>query len=102
MRIPESINGIVGSMRALRRDLHAHPELRFEENRTAEIVARELRGCGMDEAHTGIGKTGVVGLLHGKTTGKKMIGLRADMDALPMTELNTFAHASRFMGKMHA
>ena len=102
MKIPESINGIVGSMRALRRDLHAHPELRFEENRTAEIVVRELKACGMDEVHTGIGKTGVVAVLRGKSVGNKMIGLRADMDALPMTELNTFAHASKFMGKMHA
>ncbi len=101
MKIPESISGIVSSMRALRRDLHAHPELCFEENRTAEIVARELKACGLDEIHTGVGKTGVVGVLRGKTPGKKMIGLRADMDALPMTELNTFAHASKFKGKMH-
>jgi len=104
MKIPEAISGIVGPIRAIRRDLHAHPELRFEENRTAEIVANELRSYGVDEVHTGIGETGVVGVVRGKqqSPSARMIGLRADMDALPMTELNTFAHASQHPGKMHA
>jgi len=105
MKIPEAISGIVGPIRAIRRDIHAHPELRFEENRTAEIVANELRGYGLDEVHTGIGKTGVVGLLRGKRQAalqEKMLGFRADMDALPMTELNQFPHASTYTGKMHA
>ena len=106
MKIPEAISGIIGPIRAIRRDIHAHPELRFEEHRTAEIVARELQAYGVDEVHTQIGKTGVVGIIHGslKTSGGKprMIGLRADMDALPMTELNQFEHASKFKGKMHA
>lgn len=108
MKIPEAISGIVGPIRAIRRDIHAHPELKFEEKRTAEIVARELQSYGLDEVHTGLGKTGVVGLLRGKSVGSypggkpRIIGLRADMDALPMTELNTFEHASRFPGKMHA
>lgn len=86
----------------MRRDLHAHPETAFEEHRTAEMVARRLEACGV-ETHRGVGRTGVVGVLRG-TAGQsdRAIGLRADMDALPMTERNTFAHASRHIGKMHA
>jgi amidohydrolase len=104
MKIPEAISGIVGPIRAIRRDIHAHPELRFEEHRTAKIVADTLSGFGISEIHTGIGKTGVVAVVRGtKTSGQaRMIGLRADMDALPMTELNRFDHASRHAGKMHA
>ena len=101
MKIPDSISAIVGPIRAIRRDIHAHPELKFEENRTAEIVACALRSFGIDEIHTGLGKTGVVGILRGRP-GSKMLGLRADMDALPMTELNAFEHKSQYAGKMHA
>ena len=101
MKIPDSISAIVGPIRAIRRDIHAHPELKFEENRTAEIVTSALRGFGIDEIHTGLGKTGVVGILRGRP-GSKMLGLRADMDALPMTELNAFEHKSQYAGKMHA
>jgi hippurate hydrolase len=101
MQIPDSISAIVGPIRAIRRDIHAHPELKFEENRTAEIVASALRSFGIDEIHTGLGKTGVVGILRGRP-GSKMLGLRADMDALPMTELNAFEHKSQYAGKMHA
>ena len=101
MKIPDSISAIVGPIRAIRRDIHAHPELKFEENRTAEIVSSALRGFGIDEIHTGLGKTGVVGILRGRP-GSKMLGLRADMDALPMTELNAFEHKSQYAGKMHA
>ena len=101
MKIPDSISAIVGPIRAIRRDIHAHPELKFEENRTAEIVASALRSFGIDEIHTGLGKTGVVGILRGRP-GSKMLGLRADMDALPMTELNAFEHRSQYAGKMHA
>ena len=101
MKIPDSISAIVGPIRAIRRDIHAHPELKFEENRTAEIVGSALRGFGIDEIHTGLGKTGVVGILRGRP-GSKMLGLRADMDALPMTELNAFEHRSQYAGKMHA
>ena len=101
MKIPDSISAIVGPIRAIRRDIHAHPELKFEENRTAEIVASALRSFGIDEIHTGLGKTGVVGILRGRP-GSKMLGLRADMDALPMTELNAFEHKSQYAGKMHA
>ncbi len=101
MKIPDSISAIVGPIRAIRRDIHAHPELKFEENRTAEIVTSALRSFGIDEIHTGLGKTGVVGILRGRP-GSKMLGLRADMDALPMTELNAFEHKSQYAGKMHA
>lgn len=107
MKIPESISGLIGPIRAIRRDIHAHPELKFEEHRTAGLVAQELRDYGCDQVVTGLGKTGVVGLIKGHRPAvsgqqRTMIGLRADMDALPMSELNTFAHASRHAGKMHA
>ncbi len=88
------------AMRAIRRDIHAHPELCFEEERTSDLVARTLANWGI-EVHRGLGKTGVVGVIQGRP-GKRAVGLRADMDALPMTEHNTFAHASRHQGKMHA
>ncbi|HYD99022.1 MAG TPA: M20/M25/M40 family metallo-hydrolase, partial [Alphaproteobacteria bacterium] len=92
---------------AWRQDLHAHPELAFEEVRTAGIVAQRLREFGFDEVHTGIARTGVVGVLHGARgpklgEGGRAIGLRADMDALPMQETNDFAHRSTVPGKMHA
>jgi len=84
---------------ALRRDLHAHPELCYEEHRTAKVVADALRGWGI-ETHTGIAKTGVVGVVrHGSSD--RAIMLRADMDALPMQEENQFEHRSRHDGKMH-
>ena len=86
-----------------RRDIHAHPELRFEEKRTAGIVAARLQEMGY-HVETGIGKTGVVGVLRGQQTAGnfKRIGLRADMDALPILEKNEFEHASKHTGKMHA
>lgn len=87
-------------LQAIRRDFHAHPELRYEESRTSDIVARKLESWCI-EVTRGLGRTGVVGVLR-NGTGKKTIGLRADMDALPIQELNTFAHASRHPGKMHA
>ncbi|MFT3848477.1 MAG: M20 aminoacylase family protein [Propionivibrio sp.] len=85
---------------AIRRDIHAHPELAFQETRTADIVARELAACGL-EVHRGLAKTGVVGTLR-KGNGARAIGLRADMDALPVEEKNAFAYCSRHAGKMHA
>lgn len=92
---------------AIRRQIHARPELKFEEFETAELVANELKALGVDEVHTGIGGTGVVGVIRGRepigaNALCKAIGLRADMDALPMTEKNSFAHASQYAGKMHA
>ena len=88
------------TLRAIRRDIHAHPELCFQEERTSELVAKTLAQWGI-EVHRGLGKTGVVGVIKGRP-GPRAIALRADMDALPMTEHNTFAHASRFPGRMHA
>jgi hippurate hydrolase len=97
----EHIRAQQAELTALRRDLHAHPELGFEEHRTAEIVVRELDALGV-EYHTGIGKTGIVAVIHGQSHASgRSIGLRADMDALPMHEDNDFAHASRFKGRMH-
>jgi hippurate hydrolase len=87
---------------ALRRDLHAHPEIGFEEHYTAQRVVESLKVCGVDEIHTGIGKTGVVAVIRGRRqTSGRMIGLRADMDALPMTEHNDFAWKSVRPGMMH-
>lgn len=87
---------------ALRRDLHAHPELGFEEVYTSARVTEALKLCGVDEVHTGIGRTGVVGLIHGRSgASKRMIGLRADMDALTMTEQNEFPWRSGKSGMMH-
>ncbi len=86
---------------AFRRDLHAHPELGFEEHRTAGAVAAALARLGIDHA-TGIGRTGIVAAIPGASTASgRTIGLRADMDALPMIEENTFAHRSTIEGRMH-
>ena len=85
---------------AIRRDLHAHPELAFDELRTADKVAEFLAGIGL-EVHRGLAKTGVVATLSAGDSGRA-IALRADMDALPLTELNTFPHHSRHPGRMHA
>ena len=90
----------LAELTAQRRDIHAHPELAFDENRTADLVAAELTRYGL-EVHRGIAKTGVVGVLRAGTSGR-MIGLRADMDALPLCEMNEFPHHSRYQGKMHA
>jgi amidohydrolase len=86
---------------ALRRDFHAHPELGFQETRTAEIVAARLRELGYDEVHTGIAKTGVVGVMRGARPGKTIM-LRADMDGLPIEEENDVAYRSTHAGVMHA
>ena len=87
---------------AIRRDIHAHPELAFEESRTADVVARALESYGV-EVHRGLAGTGVVGLIRGtQGSSPRMVGLRADIDALPMPELNEFPHRSRHVGKMHA
>jgi amidohydrolase len=85
----------------LRRDLHANPELGFEEHRTSALVAERLRGYGVDEVHTGIARTGVVGVIRGRGNSNRSIGLRADMDALTMDEENEFAHRSTRTGLMH-
>ncbi|MCB1417278.1 MAG: amidohydrolase, partial [Nitratireductor sp.] len=87
-------------MAGWRQDIHAHPETAFEEERTSKLVAETLTGLGI-ETHTGIAKTGVVGVLHAGGSGRA-IGLRADMDALPMDERTGLAHASTVPGRMHA
>lgn len=87
------------AIRALRRDIHAHPELCFEELRTADLVAAKLTEWGIP-IHRGLGKTGVVGIINAGDS-DRAIGLRADMDALAMHEQNSFAHASQYPGKMH-
>jgi len=97
MFIPEKLQD---EMSEWRRDIHAHPELAFQEKRTSELVAARLESFGI-EVHRGIGKTGVVGVLKSGTSGRS-VGLRADMDALPIQEANTFGHRSRHDGVMHA
>jgi len=87
-------------MTAWRRDIHAHPELGFEEHRTADLVAQRLQQWGI-EVHRGVGKTGVVGVLRAGESART-VGLRADMDALPVQELNEFDHRSTHPGRMHA
>ena len=84
------------------RDLHAHPEIGFEEKRTSGVVAAKLRQWGVDEVHEGIGGTGVVGVIRGRGGGNRRVGLRADMDALPISEATGLAHASTNPGTMHA
>ena len=86
---------------AIRRDIHANPELGFEETRTARLVADQLRQWGV-EVHEGVGRLGVVGTIRGRNPDARHIGLRADMDALAMTESNDVEHASKHIGKMHA
>jgi len=100
MPIDPRIAGLHDQMTAWRRDIHAHPELGFEETRTSELVAKKLAEFGI-EVHRGIGKTGVVGVLRSGSS-KRTVGLRADMDCLPIHEANTFAHRSTQAGKMHA
>ena len=85
------------------KDLHSHPELGFEEERTSKIVQEKLKEFGVDEIHTEIGKTGVVGIIKGNNGGgNRRIGLRADMDALPIQEDTGLSYASKVDGKMHA
>jgi hippurate hydrolase len=100
MSLIESLRPLQGKLTAIRRDIHAHPELAFEEHRTAELVARHLEALGI-ETHRGVGGTGVVGVVRGRR-GLRAIGLRADMDALPITERNEFPHKSTIQGCMHA
>jgi hippurate hydrolase len=100
MPVLEGIARFHTEMTAWRKDLHAHPELGFEELRTSGLVAAKLAEFGI-EVHRGIGKTGLVGTLCAGTS-KRSIGLRADMDALPIKEANSFEHRSRHEGKMHA
>jgi hippurate hydrolase len=100
MQLIESILADAAAIATIRRDIHAHPELCFEEVRTADVIAKALTDWGIP-IHRGLGKTGVVGIVKNGTS-HRAVGLRADIDALPMTEHNQFAHASTHPGKMHA
>ena len=100
MSIKDTIASYANDLKSWRRDIHAHPELGFEEQRTADFVANKLESFGLD-VYRGIGKTGVVGVLRVGNE-PETIGLRADMDALPMHESNEFEHRSIHDGKMHA
>ena len=100
MQLIDRVVQFQAEIQQIRRDIHAHPELRFEETRTSDLVAQKLSDWGL-EVTRGLGGTGVVGTLkHGKS--KRAVGLRADMDALPIQETNDFAHRSTHDGKMHA
>ena len=106
MKISNEIVNVIPEVKDWRHDLHAHPELGYEEEWTSNFVAEKLESFGI-EVHRGLGKTGVVGVLKGIKAnqgggGNKAIGLRADMDALPMTEENNFVYKSKFDGRMHA
>ena len=102
MNILPTIAESKDELEAIFRDLHAHPEIGFTEVRTSGIVADKLREYGVDEVHTGLGKTGVVALIHGKGKGNRRVGLRADMDALPIHEATGLEYASTNPGVMHA
>jgi len=97
----ERIRPFHAELRTIRHDLHRHPELGFEESYTSNVVARELAALGI-EHHRGIAKTGIVGVIRGQRDDSgRAVGLRADMDALPMPEENDFAHKTTIPGKMH-
>jgi len=103
MPIVNRIADLTAEITAWRRDLHAHPELQYDVHRTAGLVAEKLKAFGCDEVVPGLGRTGVVGVIHGrKGQSDKVIGLRADMDALPIEEANDLPYKSTVPGKMHA
>ena len=105
MSVPPRIAGLHPEIIAWRRDLHAHPELLFDVQRTAGVVADKLKTFGCDDVVTGIGRTGVVGVIRGRKQGAsadRVIGLRADMDALPIAEQTNLPYRSTVPGKMHA
>ena len=102
MTVIPRISELAPEIAAWRQDFHTHPELLFEVHRTAGIVADKLREFGCDEVVTGIGRTGVVGVIKGKGGGQKVVGLRADMDALPIVEETNLPYRSQTEGLMHA
>ena len=102
MPIINRIHEFTNDVTEWRRDFHTHPELQYEVHRTAGIVAQRLKEFGCDEVVTGIGKTGVVGVIKGRKPGNEVIGMRADMDALPITEETNVPYASQNKGVMHA
>jgi len=102
MNVMPIIADSTDELEAIFKDLHAHPEIGFTEHRTAGVVAEKLKAYGVDEIHTGIAGTGVVGIIRGNREGPRRIGLRADMDALPINEETNLAYASTNPGVMHA
>jgi hippurate hydrolase len=102
MPIVNRVADLHAEITAWRRDIHANPELLYDVYRTAASVADKLKGFGCDEVVTGIGRTGVVGVIRGRKAGGKVVGLRADMDALPIEEATNLAYKSTVSGKMHA
>ena len=102
MPIVNRVADLHAEITAWRRDIHAHPELQYDVHRTAASVADKLKTFGCDEVVTGIGRTGVVGVIRGRKAGGKVVGLRADMDALPIEEATNLAYKSTVPGKMHA
>jgi amidohydrolase len=102
MPIVNRIADLHGEIKEWRRDFHAHPELRYDVHRTAASVADKLKSFGCDEVVPGIGRTGVVGVIRGRKPGAKVLGLRADMDALPIEEETGLPYKSTVPGKMHA
>jgi amidohydrolase len=102
MPIINRVADLHGEIKEWRRDLHAHPELRYDVHRTAASVADRLKSFGCDEVVPGIGRTGVVGVIRGRKAGKKVVGMRADMDALPIEEETGLPYQSTVPGKMHA
>ena len=102
MPIINRVAALSDEITAWRRDLHEHPELDYDVHRTAGIVEQKLREFGCDEVVTGIGRTGVVGVIKGRLPGNRVIGMRADMDALPIMEATGKPYASQTPGKMHA
>jgi amidohydrolase len=102
MPIVNRVADLHGEITAWRREMHAHPELLYDVHRTAASVAERLKGFGCDEVVTGIGRTGVVGIIRGRKAGTKVVGLRADMDALPLEEETGLPYKSIVPGKMHA
>ncbi len=102
MPIVNRIADLHNEIKAWRHDLHAHPELRYDVHRTAASVAEKLKSFGCDEVVPGIGRTGVVGVIRGRKPGNKVLGLRADMDALPLEEETGLPYKSTVPGKMHA
>jgi amidohydrolase len=102
MPIVNRVAALHNEIKEWRQDFHAHPELRYDVHRTAGSVAEKLKGFGCDEVVPGIGRTGVVGVIRGRRAGNKVIGLRADMDALPLEEETGLPYKSTVPGKMHA
>jgi amidohydrolase len=101
-KVTEAIREFHGDLTEIRRDIHTNPEHAYKETRTAAIVAERLKAYGVDEVHTGIGGTGVVGVIRGNRPGKRAVGLRADMDCLAMNEETRLPYASKNQGYMHA